>query len=267
MSTTLYQGWNHRTLGTATIGWTDASGAHTASITSATNGGRLSHIDLSAVELDADAGGTQDLEFHALATELQSAMDAQTAQTVTVSFSQVTLAYTITIGGGTFSTLVWSGNAGTLMRRLLGLSSSATPSAGSLVSDQTPRFIWRAAVDGRAAYNQPAAIEGQTISRRAGNILYSLGPSNVVREARWEHRFEAKTALFRRFASAEAWTAEQFADHASKYAMPCVIVDSTESMVFYGARGWIRDAFARSRPDSDLNQTFRVQAESIVGFL
>lgn len=268
MSAVLYEGWSHRRLGTATIGWTDASGAHTASITSANNGGRMSHLDLSAVTLDTDDGGTVDLEFHAFATELQAAMDAQTAQTVTVSFSTTTLAYTITVGGGTFSTLVWSGSAGTLMRRILGLSASAAPSAGSLVSDQTPRFIWSAAVNGRAAYQQPAAIEGQTVSRRAGGgQLYSLGPSRPIREARWEHRFEANEDMHRRFGATDAWTAEQWIEHASIYAVPCVIADDTESMVFYTGRGWVREAFARSRPDSDLHQTVRVNAESIVGYL
>lgn len=267
MSTTLYQGWNHRTLGTGTIEWTDDDGAHSASITSATNSGKLSHIDLSAVNLDTDAGGTTDLEFHALATELQTVMDAATAQTVTVAFSQSTLAYTITVSGASFTAINWPGAAGLTLRRMLGMSVSAAPAAGVLTSDITPRYIWRAAVDGRAAYNQPAAIEGQTISRRAGSMLYTIGPSQLVREARWEHRFESKTTLHRRFATAEDWTAESFVDHATKYAMPCVVVDSTESMVFYSGRGWVRDAFARSRPDSDTHQTFRVTAESIVGYL
>lgn len=265
MSTTLFQAWNHRWLGTVSIGWTDASGAHTASIST----GLLGHLDLTAINLDTDAGGTTSLDVTTLAVALQAAMDAQTAQTVTVTFDASTLRYTITVGGGTFSTLVWSGSAGTMMRRLLGISASAAPSAGSLVSDITPRFIWQAAINGRAAYQQPAMSEDQIKSRRAGGgQVYGIGPTRPIREARWEHRFEANDHLHRRFAaSADDWTAESFLEHAALYAMPCVVADDVESMVFYMPRGWGRDAFARSRPDSDLHQTVRVHAESIVGYL
>lgn len=272
MSTVLYQTWNHRVIGTATIGWSDAAGPHSVSISSTTNGGRLSHIDLSAVDPEDRSGSTLDLEFHAFATELQSAMDAATSETVTVAFSTTTLAYTLTCTGGTFD-ITFNGDAGARMRRILGFTASQF-GAGPHGSNMRPWYLWAAAIDGRARYDQPAMREGDIKRRFAdGGQMYSVGPVRPVYQARWAHQFEAKADVHRRFADADtlasgaSWTAQDFLDHAARHAAICVIKDSTESMVFYTGGGFDRSAVTRSRPDSDLHQIVSVNAESIIGWL
>lgn len=183
--------WDHARLGTATINWTDASGAHAVSVTT----GRYSHPfaeDLWRVDVSGAQVVTNVLHF---APVLQAAMDAATAQTVTVTRSTTTGAYTMSCTGGTFN-ITWTGAAGILMRQLLGFTGNKT-GAGPWTSDCTPRYLIVPRVAGRTAYTGPRKVTD--IVRRArtdaGDVV-AVGPTYLPHVARWEHHFEAEEHVF-----------------------------------------------------------------------
>jgi hypothetical protein len=121
--------------------------------------------------------------------------------------------------------------------------------ATTYASQITPRYIWQAAIDGRAQYSQPTMREGEYSRRFAdGGQMYTAGPVRPVYQAQWAHQFEAKADVHRRFSASDDWTAHDFLDHAARYAAPCVIKDATEAMVFYCGTGFDRGSRARARP-------------------
>jgi hypothetical protein len=266
VATDLYQGWDHRWLGTALIDWEDDAGSHTATISS----GKYCHLSLAAVDPEDRSGSTIDLGFPSFAAALQSAMNAETTETLTVSFNTTTLTYTIACTGAVFELTL---NA--LARRILGFTLTTTYSgATSYTSTMRPFYVWRAAIDGMSNYDQPAAIADAVKARRADDgTVYTVAPTRIVREASWEFRHEAEAAVHRRFAVADttlggaSWTFEDFAEHAARYAVPCVKRDSRESVVFYMPRGFVRGAFDVPGKTLLSRQVVRCRAESVVGYL
>lgn len=268
MATDLYQGWDHRWLGTATVTVTDAVGSAAVSITS----GKYAHLSLASVDPEDRSGTTIDTGYSDFATALATAINAAMSDTITVTWSSSALTYTIANSSSSTLQLAFSGAAGDRMRRILGLT--ANKATDPTTSDMRPWYVMRAEVDGRAKYDQPAAKGGQIRSAMGDDgTLYSLAPTRLIREARWEHEFEAKASIHRRFAVADtlaagaSYTWEDFMDHAARFAVPCVIKDSTESMVFYTSQAFERATFRRRGAQADPQQTVGIRADSIVGYL
>jgi hypothetical protein len=268
MATDLYQGWDHRWLGTATLDWTATEGARSVSFTT----GRYCHLGLTAIDPEDRRGTTIDLGFEEFAPALVAAMDAVTADNHTITWDPALLRYTFVVNGNfPLNSVVATGNAAReTMRRLLGITANGSYTA----SDMRPWYVVRAEIDGRSNYDQPAMPDDVIRTRRASDgSIYSIGPTLVPREASWELRFEEKKHVQRRFADADSlaagasWTYEDFLEHAAKYSVPCVIRDSVESMVFQMDTGFSRGAFARSRPDMDPMQIVKMRAASIRGYL
>jgi hypothetical protein len=267
MPTDLYQGWDHRWLGTATIDFTDDSGPHTASITT----GRYAHLDFTAVDPKDRRGVTINTGFDDFATALQTAMDAATAQTVTVSWSATNGQYTIACTGAVF-TLTFTGAPGATMRRIIGMHADRT-GATSYVSSMRPWYFVRAAIDGRTAYDQATVKDDQIrASMSADGTLYTLAPTRLITAARWEHHFEAKARVHSRFADADtlnggvSWTYEDFLNFAARYSVPCAIRDSVETLVFRTQVPFSRSSVRRRTADADPHQIVVVVADSIVGY-
>jgi hypothetical protein len=266
MATVLYQGWDHRWLGTALIDWEDDDGSHTATFAT----GKYCHLSLAAVDPKDRSGTTIDLGFPSFAAALQSAMNAETAETVTVTFDPSTLAYTIAVSGALFELTL---NA--LARRILGFTLTTTYSgATSYTSTMRPWYLWRAAIDGTTAYDQPVALADVVKQRRADDgTFYTAAPTRIVREASWEFRHEAQAAVHRRFAVADtviggaSWTFEDFAELAARFAVPCVKKDAQESVVFFMPRGFVRGSLDIPGKTLLSNQTVRCRADSVVGYL
>jgi hypothetical protein len=270
MATDLYQGWDHRWLGSAIIDWEDDAGSHQVEINASSDVTRFCHLSLASVDPMDRSGTTIDLGFVSFAAILQSLMNAETTETVTVTFSTTTLAYTIACTGAVFELTL---NA--LARRILGFTLTTTYSgATSYTSTMRPFYVWRAAIDGTSSYDQPVAIADVVKSRRADDgTFYTASPARIVREASWEFRHEAQAAVHRRFAVADttiggaSWTFEDFAEHAARYAVPCVKRDSQESVVFFMPRGFVRGALDIPGKTLLSRQTVRVRADSVVGYL
>jgi hypothetical protein len=280
MATVLYEAWDHRWLGTATIDWTDASGAHSVDITSADIGtsgrsGLFSHLALTAVDPKDRSGSTLNLGFASFAAILQSKMDAATANTITVTFNETNLAYVFTTDAVGFGMTLTGSDARNRMRRILGFSGDVAfnPNAVQISSDARPFYLVRAAVDAKSGFVPPTMIGDEMKTRRAGSAIYTLGATRPARSSRWEHRHEPKAAVQRRFAVADtlvggaSWTYEDFLEHAAKYGVPCVVKDGTESMVFYAPDGFGESSVQYARPDYDGNETVRIRATSVAGYL
>lgn len=269
MATDLHQGFDFRWLGTATIDWVDASGAHAVSFSS----GQYAHLAMTAVDPKDRSGSSITTGFSAFAAALQTAMDAATAQTVTVAFNASTLAYTIAVAAGTIALTLTGSTARDKMRRILGFTGNKG-AAASQVSDMRPWYVVRATIDGRTSYDQSAVRDDQIVTARAEDgRLYALGPTRLVRQARWEHHFEPKAAVHSRFAVADtlaggaSWTWEDWLNHAARYGVPCVAKDATESMVFYTSKPFGRQSFRRRQRDIDPQQIVTIDAESVIGYL
>lgn len=278
MTQALFQAWDHRSFGTATINWTDTSGATSVSVTSASIGtsgsaGLFSHSAFVSVD-PKDRGAVRNLGFAALAPFLQTTMDAASGQTITVTFSEATQAYTLTATTGAVFSLTFVGDAGTRMRQLLGFTGNKT-GAMSYTSDCRPRFCIRTAIDGQAEFRRPSIIEGQYHSRIAdGGKPYAVGPVRLAKTARWEHQHETKAAVFQAFAVADTvvggahWTYEDYLDHAARFAVPCMVYTTItgEAVIFYALDGFDADVAALHRADYHDRWIVRVTASSVVGF-
>lgn len=270
MATDLYQGWSHRWLGTATLTWTDSSGTFSVSTASTDN---FCHLGLTAVNIDSRDGGTVNTGFSSFATWLKTAMDASAStRTFTVTWSSTNLTYTITPNSGTIA-LTFTSTAGARMRRILGFTANKS-AAASQTSDMRPWYVMRAQIDGRTRYDFPTAREGQ-VRYAVGDdaTLYTLAPTRLVQSAKWEHAFEPPEAVHRRLAVADtvaagaSWTWQDWLDHASRYAVPCVIKDASASMVFRTRTPFERGVARRRKPDAEPQQIVSINAESIVGYL
>lgn len=277
MATFLWQAWSHRWLGTATLDWADDAGAHSVSASGSSVGtsgaaGLFSHVALTAIDPKDRSGSTLNLGFPAFAPYLQTTMDAATAQTPTCVFDQATGLYTLACNGAVFSLTLTGTTARDIMRRILGFSGNKS-GATSYTSDTRPFYSIRTAVDAKTGFRAPSMISEETHWRRASEVAYSLSSTRPTRSTQWEHRHEAKAAVQRRFAVADtvvggaSWTYEDFLEHAASFAVPCVVKDGTESMVFFAPDGFVESAIAYARPDYDGNETVRIRAATVAGYL
>jgi hypothetical protein len=270
MSTDLYQGWDHRWLGNATLDWTDSSGSYSVSTTSAD---RFCHISLAAVNIDSREAATINTGFSSFAAWLKTAMDGSaSARTFTVTWDATDLTYTITPNSGTLA-LTFIGTAGARMRRILGFTANKT-AAASQESDMRPWYVMRAQVDGRSKYDFPTAREGQIKSSTGDDAsMYTLAPTRLIHAAKWEHAYEPPEAVHRRHAVSDttvggaSWTWQDWMDHAARYAVPCAIKDSRETMVFRTRTPFERGMARRRKPEADPQQTVAISADAIIGYL
>lgn len=269
MATDLYQGWDHRWLGTATMTVTDSVGASVVSITT----GSYCHLSLAAVTPDARGASAIDTGFDDFATALAAAINALATDTITVAWSTPSLAYTIANASTSTLSISFSGAAGDRMRRILGFTANRS-AAATYTSNMRPWYVCRAEIDGRSAYTFPTAREGQIRSAFGDDAsLYTLSPTTLVQSAKWEHRFEQPSHVHRRKADADtvaggvSWTWQDWMDHAARYAVPCVVRDSSGSMVFRTSVPFEANSARRRKPDADPQQIVAINAQAIVGYL
>ena len=272
MTTAYHAAWRQAREGTATIEWADASGSHSVSISTGTyahsGGGETVYRRL----VDGSET-TVDYGVLSFADTLQAAMDAATAQTVTVDWAAGTY-YTLTCTGGTFSITFPATAAGERMRKLLGMTGNRT-SATTYSSQTRPRFYKETQIDARTSYDQPAAIDGQVSSARAGSgLVYHLGPTAFAREARWEHHFEPRARLFREVADADTvasghpWTWEDLFEHALQglpifHSSPDISDAGLSLYAIQVPPGFARSAFRRLKTDMDTHQIVRIEAQML----
>ena len=269
MATTLYEGWDHRWLGTATMTLTDSNGANVVSITT----GTYCHLSLAAVEVDSRSVSTINTGFTAFAAALQTAINAACTLDYLVTFSGDSLEYQIESDLGGSFTLAFGAGAGDIMRRILGFTAT-TGSAVVHSSNARPWYLVRAEIDGRSNYSLPLARTGQ-IRTAIGDdaAIYSLGPTRLVKTSKWEHAFEQPARVHRYLSVADtvvggvSWTWEDWMDHAARYSVPCVIVDSVESLVFRTSVPFEGNAARRRKKDAEPQQIVAIDATAIVGRL
>jgi hypothetical protein len=269
MATDLYEAWDHRWLGSATLTLTDSNGANVVTIST----GKHCHLSLAAVNIDARDAAVLDTGFSAFAAALQTAINAACVLNYTVAFSATSLEYEIESDLSGSFTLTFAGAAGATMRRILGFAVS-TGSSNLHTSDMRPWYVMRAEIDGRAAYDLPLARAGQVRAAVGDDAaIYTLAPTRLIKSSKWEHRHEQPKHVHREQADADtlaagrSWTWEDYLDHAARYAVPCVIKDATESLVFRTRVPFESGAARRLRADTEPRQTVVINATAIVGRL
>ena len=132
------QEWDFARYGSVDITWADDSGG--AQSISAVSTGKYRHITSAANSLTHPDGGTAIANSTNVswAPVLQTAMDAASAQTLTVTYSNATNRYTLTCTGSLF-TITWTTAAEIRMRNLLGFSATCS-GATSYTSTRAPYF-------------------------------------------------------------------------------------------------------------------------------
>lgn len=242
--------WDFARIGTATIDWTDDSGAHSVSFST----GRYAHVDIASVTQFGSGGGTVSTSSDVWIDALRAAMDAATAQTITASRDTTTGYYAIGCSGSTFS-INFVGGAGTIMRRLLGMTGNRS-GLTSYPSQCLPRYTIRTHVDGRTGYTGPRK-QGDVVQqwRTDAGTLGSLGPSYVPRLARWEHHFETPGHVWAHLADADTvsggqqYTWEHLSEDAYQRGEFVALEDTSEPMVFQLLASPVGDGLRRMRPE------------------
>ena len=245
MSLFVSNAWDFKRFGTATIDWTDDSGAHTFSITT----GKYSHpaaVTLNLYDQAVTSYATGITEFRAA---LQTGMDAATAQTITVARSAGLYLITCTTGA-TFA-ITFTGPAGLLMRQLLGFTGNRS-GALSYMSQAYPRFQMMPVHQFRTAYtglrHMPGAAKTHMTDagRRRG-----FKPTTMPMGARWEHHFETDARVHRHKADADT----VIEGHQSTWQAFYEDAGAASDLCFIEETGAGRDQFGFQLVDANLDES------------
>ncbi len=189
MTLRFFATWKHEKVGTATMAITDTSGTYSFSITT----GRSSHIGLT--EVLSENGNTSNIASK-FADVLETALNAASAVTYTVTFNESTLAYTIA-AGGTFSM-----NSGTnaLMWKILGFNQIAHSGATSYTSDVRPYYLLDVAVGGKSQVSDDYEPGGISFDAEADDgTSYGLSRANSPVYEDFKIAAEPKYTTFAKF--------------------------------------------------------------------
>lgn len=245
--------WDFARIGTATINWTDDAGAHSASFSS----GRYAHPDLGVVTTFGPGSASLDVGVTDMwITALVAAMNAATTETVTGT-RNADGGYTLSCTGATFS-LTFSGDAGTRMRQLIGMTGNRS-SALTYTSQCTPKYL--IIPQHAARTNYTGVLQVSDVVRQwttDSGAIGALAPTTVPHVARWEHHFESEARTFLRFADSDStaaghqYTWESLAEDAWMQGEICAIEDSAsanDSLAFYLRSSPVGDSLRRVRPE------------------
>jgi hypothetical protein len=170
--------------GSCDIAWTDASGAHTITLTPGTYLAGPHAVSMGVAGIG---------DFTAT---LVAQMDAATAQTVTGGFSETTGLITLACTGGTF-TLSFPGAAGLRMQALLGFNGAIT-GLTSYTGSNHPLYVLKPYLPCVTAYGGPAKESGRSTTKSTSDgSMYTLKPATIRRIASWRHDFEPKSMVDR----------------------------------------------------------------------
>lgn len=177
----------------------------------------------------ADTGGDPAGTFTGFATKLKTILDAATAATWTVTWSNATVAYTLSNDQGGNIDLTLS----TWAQRILGMGSDPTP-ATSLTSTVTPWFLNIPNVGCVARLDEG---EGEAFEESVtdGGRGLMVGPSRVAMEYSWvqQHETHAATRTYQAAGSAP-FTWERAFTTCRGFA-PFLLVDSESGSISYGS--------------------------------
>ena len=226
--------------GAVDIGWTDDTGARSISDIStgiyrhATSAADfLTHPSSTLMSTTTIANTTRP----SFGATLQALMDAATAQTPTVTYSNDTNRYTLACNGAVFS-VTWSGAAQLLMRKLLGFTGNLS-GATSYTATAAPFFTLEPR---KNAFTEPKALAAVTeaVSRRrtSGGSLTRMGPVVLPHGVSWRFEQEADSATLDEFAVSPGYTWQSFFNDSARHGRRCYFVDygppvgSTQRWVF-----------------------------------
>jgi len=170
--------------------------------------GTYCHIDLQSVL----GTGAYDDFATALQTAINAVVDGSNTYAVTFVTSP-TPGYLIEADTVNFS-LAFSGDAGTNMRRILGLSGNQS-GASEYSSDVTAYYYLALARDGYSDFSRPFETAGQTKRVVSSNAsAYSVGPQTYEERLKLKMRFNALASVFEDQAvTAAPWTYEALRKH------------------------------------------------------
>lgn len=262
------QEWDFTAYGSVDISWTDDSGAH--SIT-AISTGKYRHITSAADSLTHPAGGSAiaNTANASFAAALQTLMDAQTAQTITVTYSNTTNRYTLGSSGATFA-IDWTTPADAAhlrMRTVLGFAANLS-GATSYTSTQAPYFSLEPRVVGIIGWTEPRAITDSVSSRvTASADLITVGPSRVPYVARWEHGWETDAQTLAQFETRFCW--ERMWLDAGRYGRMCYLVDASPAVGSdvrwaFKLRNPVFDESTHRREVAALRDRWRISIDALI---
>lgn len=197
-------GWDFARLGEHDLRLTDDGGTYTIDYTA----GTYAHRDLQSV---MGTGFYDDF-----AGKLAADMTARPgAGTYTVTWSAITLKYTLSYSAGNFSIDFTSTTFRQRMGQMLGFSANVS-GASSYVSTRIPYYALALARDGVSNYSRPYETRGQTVRGVSVNAsAYSIGPATYEKRISGKFRFMGLSAVHAETAlSGTPWTYEHLLQHA-----------------------------------------------------
>lgn len=246
MTLRAFAGWDHAKLGSATLSIQESGGGGVTAVS--ISSGKYCHIDLTDV-----------IAYDDFATALKTALDAAspTAKTYTVSFSQATRKYSISISSGTVAITFASDTAGTTMKRLIGFTADHS-TASSHASDIE---VWGTmeSAEGASSAAGPDELTGfiEESTSFAGDVYQVFGTA-PVRKRDFEIRFEPRAATKTRYAAtSQTHTWEDFWQFVR--GQPFLIVDDIDSTVYRLRKEafWFAPERSWSRKDYDGGYTLK----------
>ena len=261
------QEWDFARYGSVDITWTDDDpGSHSIAAIST---GKYRHITSAADSLTHPDGGTAiaNTANASFAAALQTLMDAQSAQTITVTYSNTTNRYTLAASGATFA-ITWAAGAETRMRNLLGFSANLS-GATSYTSTQAPYFSIEPGKVAITGWTEPEAVPDAVTSRVTSSAdLITVGPARVPYQARVEFPFETDAQTFTQYETRFSW--QTFWNDAGRYGRMCYLMDvdppGGATAISWAFRlkqpTWDRSTHRRERPE--LRNRWRVSLDMLL---
>jgi hypothetical protein len=262
------QEWDFAVYGSVDITWTDDSGSH--SIT-AISTGKYRHVTSAADSLTHPSGGTAiaNTANASFAAALQTLMDAATAQTVTVTYSNTTNRYTVACSGAVFS-IDWTTPADAAhlrMRSLLGFAANLS-GATSYTSTQAPYHTLEPRAVGLVGWTEPRALTDSVSTRvTSAGSLVTVGPSRVPYSARFDLANESNAQTLLTFETRYCW--ERFFRDAGRYGRLCYLLDmsppvGSDVKWAFQLRTPVWDESTHRRERPELTDRWRVTVDALI---
>lgn len=238
MSLLISTTWDPAVIGSVSMRFTDDGGAAAVSFTT----GKRAHVSAASLARYGTAGLTYATGITAgtFASQLQTAIDAVATNTITVTRSATTGAYTLTNTDGAVLSLDFTtdGAAGTRMRQILGMTADKT-GALAYTSDCTPKYLLIPR-NPRSSYK--GIVKGQGVKQwmTSAGDTGSLAPTYVRRVTSWSHEYESDAAVFDHYADSDStvggqqYSWEALSDDAFQGSAICFVEDSGSSVESYG---------------------------------
>lgn len=260
------QEWDLARYGSVDITWTDDSGAG-QSIT-AVSTGKYRHATSAANSLTHPDGGTAVANSTNVswAPVLEALMDAATAQTITLTYSDTTNRYTLACSGAVFS-VTWAAGAETRMKKLLGFSGNLSGST-SYTSDVAPYFTLEPRRNAFTGWTDVRAVADSVSTRMTGSAdMISVGPARVPYTARVEFSHETDAQTLAEYEKLFSW--QTFWNDAGRYSRLCYLCDvsppvGSMSRWAFKLRAPVFDESTHRREKNELRNRWRIMLDVLL---